>query len=102
MGCCDPNTNITEQQRFGFVEGTPCEAITVDLLELYKRKIDCYLLYKLWVNIQSTKEELEGAQTYLQNFIDQKVADPSDCTGVESLYIVRALVDKIIRVGACL
>lgn len=103
MGCCpgsDPN--ITPQEQFGVVIGTPCTAITVDLLQIFKKMIDCYIQYGLWGKIGSSEEELTNARDYLQNFITQKIADPNDCTGVEMLYIVRQIADKIIKKGACL
>lgn len=102
MACCGASDILSPEQKYGVLPGTPCEAITVDLLNLYKNKIDCYLTYKLWGNIQSSQAELENANMYLQGLISQKLEDPGNCTGIENLWIVRQLVDKIIIVGACL
>lgn len=102
MACCGNTEPLTPQQKYGVRPGTPCEAITVDLLTLYKNKIDCYLTYKLWNNIQSTQAELENASMYLQAFISQKMADPTNCAGIDDLWIVRQIVDKIVILGACL
>lgn len=101
MSCCKTEILPPEEQ-FGVLVSTPCASITVDLLQVYKRGIDCYLQYRIWDKIGSNEAELLGAQEYLQDFINQKITDPNDCTGIEFLYLVRVLVDKIIKVGACL
>lgn len=102
MGCCNGNIILSPEVRYGVSEETPCEAITVDLLRLYKDKIDCYLKYKLWGNINSSQIELENAVMYLSGFISQKELDSSNCSGIENLWIVRQIVDKIVKFGACL
>jgi len=98
---CD-KTNLTEEQIYGVADGTPCEAITVDLLQTYKRPIECYLRYKIWNSIESTKEELESAVSYLDTFIANKIVNPANCEGLESLYLIRSLVDKMLKKGVCL
>ena len=102
MGCCGGGLPIDDSARFGVVQDTPCTAITVDMLSIYKKNVDCYVMHKLWNNIGSTEAEMQAAQTYLQTMISQKIADPNDCTNIESLYLVRLLVHKIILGGVCL
>lgn len=102
MSCCGGGAPIEDSERFGIAQNTPCQAITVDMLGIYKKNIDCYVQHKLWTNITSTEAEMTSAQTYLQGMITQKMADPNDCTNIESLYLVRLLVHKIILGGVCL
>lgn len=102
MGCCNQNNTLTAEQLYGVYPETPCAAITVDLLQIYKNMINCYLTYKLWEKINSSQAELEGAHSYLEGFIAQKMADPNDCEGIGSLILVRMLVDRIVKIGACL
>lgn len=101
MACCS-ETNLTPQEIFGVSPDTPCTSIGIDLLKVYQRPIDCYLKYKLWETIESTELELQNATEYLQGLIDQKTADPNDCRGIEILWLVRVLVDRIIKRGVCL
>jgi hypothetical protein len=93
---------LTEQEMYGVIAGTPCEAITVDLLKTYKKPLDCYLQYKMWGNVGSSEGELVNATNLLDIMIGQKIANPSDCTGIESLYLIRSIVDKIVKKGVCL
>lgn len=99
---CDCENNVTDEVRFAVMEGTPCDKISVDLLVTYKKPIDCYLKYKLWDNIKSSKAELESAQSQLADMVSRKQADPMDCTGLESLYLIRIIVEKIIQKGMCI
>lgn len=98
---CDDN-NLTPEQQYGMSAGTPCETITVDLLRLYLRPIKCYLKYKMWDRIGSNEQELISAKEYLDDFIARKSADPADCTGVESLVLIRVIVAKMVNLGVCL
>jgi hypothetical protein len=102
MGCCPGTSYATEEQKFGVIPTTICSSITVDLLELYKRPIDCYLTYHLWNEIGSSELELQNAAAFLQKFINMKTADEEDCSEIASLSIVRSIVDKIIKKGICL
>lgn len=102
MACCGGSITLSDQERFGVYTSTPCTAITVDLLQVYKRGIDCYLRNKLWSRINSNEQEMLSAESYLQDFIDRKIADPNDCTGIESLYLIRVLFDKIVKIGVCI
>ena len=105
MGCCpgaaafpsDPSAKLTT------TPGTSvCSQISVDLLRMYKRPIDCYITHSLYSQIGSTREELEKASAFLNDFIDQKLIDDENCTGIDSLAIVRTLIDKIVKKGMCL
>lgn len=102
MGCCDNGKYATDEEKYSVVPNTPCGAISIDLLNMYLRPITCYLQYRLWTSIGSTEMELVNAKIYLLGFIDQKKADPENCEGMESLAIIRVIVDKIIKKGVCL
>jgi hypothetical protein len=103
MGCC-PGSSLyaTDEQKYGVAENTPCDMITVDLLNMYKNPIDCYVQYKLWANIGSSEAELLAAQSALNTLIAQKEADENNCEGIAALVMIRVIVDKIIKKGACL
>lgn len=79
-----------------------CRGITIDLLQMYLRPIECYIKYGLYENIQSTQLELQNAQTYLENYIAAKQADPETCEYREQLPIVQTIVNRIISAGICL
>lgn len=102
MSCCPATLYPTDQQRYGVVPDTPCGSISIDLLNMYKRPIDCYIKYGLAYQIQSTPEELESASLFLQGFMDQKAVNQEDCTGIEMLPIIRSLVNRIVKKGVCL
>lgn len=103
MSCCGGSTeSLPPVVVYGFTEGTPCNSITADLLNLWKGKIDCYLRHGLWGKINSNEEELTIAQSYLAEMIDRKIADPNDCEGLDTIHLVRAIIDKIVKVGVCL
>ena len=100
-GGCPGALPVSDEIRYN-VQSVQCSAITVDLLRTYKRPIDCYLQHDLFAQIGSTQEELTNASEYLLKFIHQKQEDPDDCEGIESLAIIRSLVDRIIKKGICL
>lgn len=101
MGCCD-GTILSDEERFKVYSNTPCGAITVDMLIMYRRPIECYLQYGLWGKIGSTEEELTLAVEYLTNFINQKNIDDENCEGLDKLPIIRLIIDKIFKAGICL
>lgn len=72
------------------------------MLKVFKKPIDCYLKYGIFESIGESRDTVAAAADYLQGFIHQKVANPADCTGIERLPEVRALVDKIMTKGICL
>lgn len=101
MSCCNAPL-VTNEERYGVLEDTPCGSISIDLLTMFKRPIDCYLEHNLADKIGSNVNELQSASAFLLTFINQKKADPNDCTGISMLPIIRELVDKIIKKGLCL
>lgn len=102
MGCCNSTEAIPPLVQFGHNPATPCSAITVDLLNVYKSRIECYLKYGLWFNISSSEEEMNAANAHIDQMVERKLIDPNDCTGIESIVLIRMLVDRIIKLGACL
>lgn len=100
--CDGIQPNLTDEEIYGQVAGTPCSAITVDLLQVYRKPIQCYLNHKLWVNVGSSEGELQNVTALLDIMISQKIGNPNDCTGMESLVTIRSLVDRIVRKGVCL
>lgn len=101
MGCC-PTKHYTDEERFGVLPNTQCSAITVDMLLMFKKPIDCYVKHGLWGEVGSSEEEMNSAVSYLEGFIAQKQLDEENCEGLESLAIIRSIVDKIIKKGICL
>jgi hypothetical protein len=100
--CDGIQPNLTDEEIYGQIAGTPCSAITVDLLKVYQKPVNCYLNYKLWGNVGSSEGELQNVASLLEVMIGQKIADPNDCTGMESLVEIRSLVDRIVKKGVCL
>jgi hypothetical protein len=100
--CDGIQPNMTDDEIYGAVTGTPCSAITVDLLKVYKKPVDCYLNFKLWGNVGSSEAELHNISSLLDIMIGQKIGNPNDCTGMESLVLIRSVVDKIVKKGVCL
>lgn len=100
--CGCENNIITDEQRFGVPEGTPCSEITVGLLEMYKNPIGCYLRYGLHSQIGVSVEDLQAAYDFLDQFITQKTNDPNDCTGIDNLVTVRVIFSLILKRGICL
>lgn len=92
----------TDEERFKIMEGTPCEAITIDLLMMFKNPIDCYLQHKLWANIGSSEEEMQAASNWIANFINQKNEDNFDCNNLSELIVIRIMFSKILNLGVCL
>lgn len=101
MGCgCD--NELTEEQRFGVPQDAPCDSISIELLQMYKNPIDCYLKNRLWSQIGSTSEEMQAASDYLAVLIQQKIADPQNCEGVQNLLNIRKMMHLILNKGLCL
>lgn len=93
---------LTEEEQYGVYANTPCTAITVDLLQMYKNPIDCYINYKLWGVIDMNESQLSTLSGQLQVLINQKISDPNNCDGIEHLAHIRSTVDKIVKRGVCL
>jgi len=100
--CDGIQPQMTDDEIYGVGTGTPCSAITVDLLKVYKKPVDCYLNFKLWGNVGSSEGELQNISSLLDIMIGQKIGNPNDCTGMESLVIIRSIVDRIVKKGVCL
>lgn len=100
--CNCQNLPLTEEEQYGVYQDAPCSAITVDLLQMYKNPIDCYINYKLWGVIDMNEAQLYNMSSILQVLIEQKISDPNNCTGIEQLAHIRATVDKIVKRGVCL
>ncbi len=84
------------------IDGNTCAGITVDLLQMMLRPIQCYLDNKLWDQISSTKAELEEYKNYLELYIAAKIADPETCEYREQLPPVQVYFNKILVKGMCL
>lgn len=79
-----------------------CTSINVDLLQLWKRKVDCVIAYNREEELDLTEEEVQDKSDILQAWIDDKIISPDSCNFMENLKDMQRLVNSIIIKGICL
>ena len=79
-----------------------CGDITIDLLQQYRRPIQCYIDHDLSSSIDASKTDLLEALAMLDTYIAAKRIDPNTCDHKEVLPAIQHIVSKIIIKGQCL
>lgn len=104
MGCnCYSQSQSNSNGRnYSVVDNSECAGITLDLLEMFLRPVQCYLRNGFGSNIGVTASQLQNTQHYLELYISAKRADPETCQYKEELPQVQSLINKIISAGICI
>jgi len=89
---CPGNTN--------HVEINPCEAVTVEILQMIKKPLDCYIENGFF-DRGISEVELRTAQSNVIAWIESKVIDPASCEHQEKLAGLQELMQKIYQNGYC-
>jgi hypothetical protein len=99
---CDNNALLTDEQKYAINAVDPCSFISIEVLEMYRRPMECYLQYGLQNSIGYTQEQIEDFVAYLNQLIAIKQLDPNACGDFEQLPAVRAALNVILNKGICL
>lgn len=110
MGCsgCPGNTQTINTGRT-YVSGGPvqvlshgtCEGITIDLLNMYKRLVDCVISHSLYTQVSVSQAEINQAKALLITWISAKEIDPASCEHQEKLPLLQLIINKIVAFGQC-
>lgn len=107
MGCCNGG-NIVEMTYDGSSKTlvqrsiSMCEQLPVDVLEIWKRKIDCVIDTNQIASITGNPVEVTNAQTVINEWIAAKHEDPATCAYYEYLPLMQDIVNKCIIKGICI
>jgi hypothetical protein len=100
---CDKNNNSSNVNSTTVIYNhNECIGITVDLLEMYLRPVQCCLNNSIFEIVNSTQAELESTKTYLESYITAKRLDPQTCEFKDQLPPAQSLVNRIIIAGICI
>lgn len=78
-----------------------CSGITVDLLEMWKRKLDCLIQSGQFEDAETTQEIANNTQLILNNYIQAKLLDPTTCEYFEYVPLLQSLIARIVIAGIC-
>lgn len=105
MACkgCNGLAPVVEYHTNGMVidRTNPCEAVTVDTLEIYKWSVDCLITSGLYDRATSNEAEAKAGREILINWIADKQQDYKSCTYQHYLPVMQDLVKRIMASGLC-
>ncbi len=93
-----PRTSLNSEEMHTII----CNSITVSLLTLWKRKIDCMIENNYGDQIDTSNTQLTNTSTILESWIADKTSNPESCNYIENLPDTQRLINKIILKGLCL
>lgn len=104
-GGCFENNNLAYR---GYIPGNiqvlshgDCAGVTIDLLNMYKRLIDCAVTHSLYTQIDVSQADINNAKLLLTAWITAKELDPASCEHQTQLPIVQFIINKIVAYGQC-
>lgn len=101
-GCGGSVTQGTATYSTETLDHNYCSGITVDLLRMYQRPIQCCLNNKLWNVIGYAIETLQQYNNLLETIIAAKIADPNSCEGLDQLEPIQELSNIFIKKRLCI